>query len=92
MLESVATRLIADSFYCRECGHEDNERDPQTGRVIGPIHVAKVLISNCGCPVHADVVPVTADLEVAAPRVELVSWCLICGRPCSGDFAYQVTP
>ncbi len=91
MLDSPVTRLIADGFRCRDSGHEDNERDPRTGRVNGPIHVMKVLTSGCGCPAHAYVLPVTADLEVVSPRLDLVSWCLICGRPYSGDLEYQVT-
>ncbi|MFQ5986692.1 MAG: hypothetical protein ACE5KQ_04985 [Thermoplasmata archaeon] len=90
MLDSTVTRLIADGFFCRDCGHEDNERDPLTGQVIAPIHAMKVLTSSCGCPAHADLEQVTAVLEVATPRVELVSWCLICARPCSGDFRHRV--
>ncbi len=90
MLDSPVTRLISDGFRCRDCGHEDNERDPRTGRVNGPPcdESAHFRVRLSGARL---VLPVMADLEVVSPRLDLVSWCLICGRPYSGDLEYQVT-
>lgn len=91
-LTRTSPRAATEGFFCRDCGHEDNERDPETGRVVGPLHGLRLATSGCACPTHAEVTEVTPDHQVVRPLQDLVNWCLVCGRACFGGFRYESIP
>ena len=81
----VRNMVMMDVYECRDCEHPDNDVDPQTGQVIGPIHVAMSPIKALLLARKAGTLP--RYLKVEEP---LVQFCLICNRMCLKGYEYVV--
>ena len=77
--------LTMDVFQCIDCKHPDNDVDPLTGQVIGPIHVAMSPIKALLLARQAGTLPRYLRVEEST-----VQFCLVCNRMCLKGYEYVV--
>ncbi len=73
-----------DAWFCKSCGHEDNDRDPKTREVIGPTHVTMGITEAA---MRAESVP-----NVLTSSMGAVEYCLVCNAICEGEYTFAVAP
>ncbi len=72
-----------DVYECRDCKHPDNDVDPKTREVIGPIHVAMDIVKAIALSERAGTLP-----RVFKSPGGYVQFCLICNRMCLEGWDY----
>ncbi len=73
-----------DAWLCKSCGHEDNDRDPKTRELIGPIHATIAIVEAF---MRVESVP----KDLTAP-MGMVEFCLVCNTICKGEYTYEIMP
>ncbi len=74
--------MIETTLHCTDCKHPDNDEDPKTGQVIGPVHVVMTALKAVKLSLEAGTMP----REFHSREDGMADFCLLCNRMCEGEY------